>query len=54
MICFKDRKVLLPEMGVARLATVECEEERKVGVIRVEQVEIAKVENVVARYSRKK
>jgi len=39
VICLKDSEILLPEMGVARLATVESEEEGKVGVIRVEQVE---------------
>jgi hypothetical protein len=34
-------------MGVARLATVESEEEGKVGVVRVEQVEVAQVEDGV-------
>ncbi len=54
MIGFKDREIFLPKMRVAMLATVEGEEERKVSIIGVEQVERAKVEGGVARYCREK
>lgn len=48
VIRLKNREIFLPEVPVARLATVEGKEERKVGVVRVEQVEVAKVEDVIA------
>ena len=41
-------------MLIARFTTVEGKEERKVGVVRVEQVEVAKVEDVIAGNSREK
>ena len=49
VIRLKNGEILLPEMPVARLATVEGEEKREVGVVRIEQVQVAEIESVVSR-----
>jgi len=38
VVGLKDREILLPEMDVARLATVKGEEKREIRIIRVEKV----------------
>ena len=52
MISLKNREIFLPEMPIARVATVECEEERKIRVVGVEQVQVTQVEDVIARNRR--
>ena len=48
VVGLKDREILLSEMEVAMLATVEGEEKRKVRIVGVEQIERTQVEGVVA------
>src|SRR5258707_409996 len=54
MVSYKDGEILLPKMRIARLATVKCEEKRKIRVVGIEQVERTQVEDVIARYCREK
>ena len=54
VVRLKDSEILLPEMEVARLATVEGEEERKIRVIGVQQIQGTQVEDVVAGNRREK
>src|SRR5882672_8755621 len=48
MIRFKDRKVFLVEMVVLVLAIVQSEQKRIIRIIRVEDIHITEVEDVVA------
>src|SRR5579875_28279 len=50
VICFEYGEILLPEMPVLRLATVEGEEKRIVRVIRVEQIHGSQIEGGAARH----
>src|SRR5208283_1404327 len=54
VVGLKDRKILLSEMEVARLATVKGEEKREIRIIRVEQVQGTQVEDVVGGNCREK
>src|SRR5208283_5283354 len=47
VVGLKDRQILLPEMEVARLATVKGEEKREIRIVGVEQVQGTQVEDVV-------
>src|ERR1700722_7969098 len=47
VIGLEDREIFLPEMLIARLATVKGEEKREVRVVGVEQVQRTQVEDVV-------
>jgi hypothetical protein len=33
VVSLKDSEILLPEMGIARLATVKCEEKREICIV---------------------
>src|SRR5260370_19618346 len=46
--------MLVPEVGVARLATVKGEEKREIGIIGVKQIQRTQVEDVVAGDCREK
>src|SRR5271154_4317934 len=46
MVGLENRKIFLPKMRVARLATVQGEEKREVGIVGVEQVQGAQVESM--------
>src|SRR6266487_256656 len=54
VVGLKNREILLPEMRVARLATVECKEKREVSVVGVEEIEITQVEREITRNRREK
>src|ERR1700680_3455253 len=54
VVGLKNREILLPEMEVARLATVKGEEKREIRIVGVEQIQGAQVENVVAGNRREK
>jgi hypothetical protein len=54
VVGFEDRKILLPEMGIARLATVKGEEKREIRIVGVKQIQGAQVVSVVAGNRRKK
>ena len=54
VIGFKDREILLPEMRIARLATVKGEEKREIRVVGVEQIQGTQVVDVVAGNRREK
>ena len=54
VVRFENREIFLPEMPIPRLATVEGEEKGKIRVVRVEQVEGAEVEDVIAGNRREK
>jgi len=54
MVSFKDGEILLPKMRIARLATVKCEEKRKIRVVGIEQVERTQVKDVIARTAARK
>jgi hypothetical protein len=54
VVRLKDSEILLPEMEVARLATVKGEEKREIRIVGVEQIQGTQVEDVVAGNRRKK
>ena len=54
VVGLKDREILLPEMAVARLATVKGEEKREIRIVGVEQIQGTQVEDVVAGNRREK
>src|SRR6185437_1908240 len=49
MVGLQNLEVFLPELLVTRLATMEGEQKRKIGVIGVQQIQVAKVGSIVAR-----
>jgi len=54
VVGLQNGKIFLSEMGIARLATVKGKEKREVRVIRIEQIQRAQVEDVIAGDCRKK
>src|SRR5712664_3880535 len=54
VVGLQDREILLPEMEVARLATVKSEEKREIGIVGVKQIQRTQVEDVVAGNCREK
>jgi hypothetical protein len=48
VIGLKYSKIFLSEMRVSRLATVKGEEERKVGVVGIQEILVPEVESVVS------
>ena len=54
VVGLKDREIFLPEMEVARLATVKGEVKREIRIVGVEQIQGTQVEDVVARNRREK
>src|SRR6266436_5486264 len=54
VVGLEDREILLPEMEVARLATVKGEEKREIRIIGVKQIQRTQVEDVVAGDCREK
>ncbi len=54
VVGFEDGEIFLPEMAIARLATVEGEQKREIGIVGVEQIQVAEIEGVVAGNRREK
>ena len=54
VVGLQDREILLPEMAIARLATVKGEEKREIRVVGVEQIQGTQVEDVIAGNRREK
>ncbi len=54
VVGLEDRKIFLPEMRIARLATVKGEEKREIRIVGVKQIQGAQVVSVVAGNRRKK
>src|SRR5208282_1479613 len=54
VVGLKDREILLPEMGIARLATVKGEEKREIRIVGVQQIQGTQVVSVVAGNRREK
>src|SRR5487761_143574 len=54
VVRFEDRQIFLPQMQVFRLATVEGEEKRVVGVVGVEQIHGTEIESGASWYGRQK
>jgi hypothetical protein len=54
VVGLQNREIFLTKMAIPRLATVKGEKEREIRVIRVEQIQGAQVEDVVARNRREK
>jgi hypothetical protein len=48
VVGFKHREIFLPEMLIARLATVQRKEKGKIRVVGIEQIQVTEVEDVVA------
>src|SRR5882724_2763085 len=54
VIGFEHRQIFLAEMLIARLATVQRKEKRKIRVVGIEQIQVTEVEDVVAGDCREK
>src|SRR6266436_3154535 len=54
VVGLQDGQILLPEMTVARLATVKGEEKREIRIVRIEQIQGTQVVGVVAGNRREK
>src|ERR1019366_2835815 len=50
VVGFEHRQVLRAEMRVRLLARKDRKEKRQVGVVRVQQIQLAEVQRIVARY----
>ena len=50
VVGFKGSQVLRTEMRVCLLAGKDREQKRQVGVVRVQQIELAEIQRIVARY----
>jgi len=49
VVGFEHGQVLLPQLAIAGVAGMQGKEERQIGVVRIEQVEVPEIEGVVAR-----
>src|SRR5258705_13302727 len=50
VVGFERSQVLGTEMGVCLLAWKDREQKRQIGVVRVEQIELAEVQRIIPRY----
>src|SRR5260370_6493487 len=51
IVSFEHGQILSAEMWVGLFARQDCKQKRKIGVVRVQQIHLAKVERIVARHA---
>src|SRR5882762_508357 len=54
VVGLEDREIFLPEMLIARLATVKGEQKREIRIVGVEQIQVTEIKDVVAGDCREK